>query len=185
MATIPQTTAEFDTALRALAQKAIERYPGEQGRLDRGLLLALNGHVTLNVGETATVRSGSDAEVGYAVAPGTCTCPDFRSAPDGRCKHRWAANLVRKAQRHLAQRTYTRLAYHATFGPWHGMAIRDEQGRVWFLGEEDDAVYELHQPDMGDLHLHGRIDIAADQRRFDLLAHTDLSQLDSRKMMID
>jgi hypothetical protein len=187
MATIPQTIAAFDTALRALAQKAIERYPGEQGRLERGLILALNGHVTLNVDGTATVRSGSDAEVGYAVAPGTCNCPDFRSAPDGRCKHRWAANLVRKAQKHLTQctqRTSPRIAYHAWYKEVHGMAIRDEHGVVWFLSDGAHPL-TLTTADIPDLFLSGRIDIAADQRRLDLLAHTDLSQLDSRKMVID
>jgi hypothetical protein len=186
MATIPQTqtqtTAQFDSALRALATRATARYPGEQARIERGLLLALNGHVTLHDDGAATVRSGSDAEVGYTVKQGTCDCPDFHRAPDGRCKHRWAVSLVRKAQKSLAQRPSTRLAYHATFGTWYGQAIRDEHGRVWFVGDEDDAVYELHQADMVDLHLHGRIDLAADQRRLDLLARTDLSQLDSRKM---
>lgn len=98
MATIPETltTVQFDHALRTLAAQAAARYAGEQARLDRGLVLALNGHVTLHADGTASVRSGRDAEVVYTVN-GHCDCPDASRAPDGRCKHRWAKCLVKRA----------------------------------------------------------------------------------------
>ena len=40
---------QFDTTLRQLAAQATTRYAGEKARIDRGLVLALNGHVTRNV----------------------------------------------------------------------------------------------------------------------------------------
>jgi hypothetical protein len=40
------TSVQFDTALRSLAAQATTRYAGEKARIDRGLVLALNGHVT-------------------------------------------------------------------------------------------------------------------------------------------
>ncbi len=171
--------AHFDDTLRSLATQATARYPGEQARIERGLLLALNGHVTLHADGTATVQSGSDAEVRYEVN-GHCDCPDAARAPDGRCKHRWAKALVKRAS---LPKTYTRIAYYACLPTGHGLAIRDEQGRVWFISDED-QVTELHDADLPTLHLHGRVDLAADQRRLDLLAGTDLSQLDSQHMTI-
>jgi hypothetical protein len=158
-----QTVDQFDDALRALAAKATERYPGEQGRIDRGLLLALNGHVTLNFDETATVRSGSDAEVGYTVVHSRCDCPDFTRAPDGRCKHRYSVALVKKAQAQRAPQPAKRIAYHATYKGTHGQAIRDEAGYVWFISD-DDAVTALTDSDRPNIQLHGRVDIAATQR---------------------
>jgi hypothetical protein len=115
--TVPQTTIEYtekfrqalqrDTTLRQLAAQATARYAGEKARIDRGLGLALNGHVTLNEDGSAEVLSGSGAEVVYHVAHGTCDCPDFARAPDGRCKHRWAACLVKKATKAMAHYTTT------------------------------------------------------------------------------
>jgi hypothetical protein len=94
-----------DTTLRQLAAQATTRYAGEKARIDRGLVLALNGHVTINADGSADVLSGSGAEVAYHVAHGTCDCPDFERAPDGRCKHRYAVCLVKKATK--AQAYYT------------------------------------------------------------------------------
>ena len=99
MATIPATLTpvQFDAALRTLAAAARTRYAGEAARLDRRLCLALNGHVTLHEGGTARVRNGSDSEIVYTVN-GHCDCPDAQRAPEGRCKHRWAKCLVKRAQ---------------------------------------------------------------------------------------
>jgi hypothetical protein len=173
--------AQFDDTLRALATQATARYAGEQARIERGLLLALNGHVILHADGTATVRSGRDAEVGYTVQQGQCECPDFPRAPDGRCKHVWGRCLARKAHKQMTAATHARIAYHATYKNRYGMAIRDEQGAVWFVGELE-VMTRLRDADIPHLHLHGRVDLAADQRRLDLVARTDLSQLDSRKM---
>ena len=79
-----------DIALKQAAACARERYPGENGRIDRGLLLALNDAVQLGFQGTATVQSGSDTEIFYRVNHGVCDCPDRSNAPEFRCKHRWA-----------------------------------------------------------------------------------------------
>jgi hypothetical protein len=86
-----------DTALRQAAAQARTRYAGEAARIDRALVIALNGGVTLHEGGTASVQSCSDTEVVYAVADGVCDCPDFPRAPAGRCKHRFAVCLVQEA----------------------------------------------------------------------------------------
>lgn len=115
--TVPQMTTEYteklrqalqrDTTLRTLAAQATARYAGEKGRIDRALVLALNGHVTVNADGSADVLSGSGAEVAYHVAHGTCDCPDFQRAPDGRCKHRFSVCLVKKALKAMAHYTTT------------------------------------------------------------------------------
>jgi len=156
------TITQFDTDLRALAEKATTRYPGEQARIERGLLLALNGHVELLPDGTATVRSGKDAEVVYRVTRHSCDCADVVRAPDGRCKHRWSVALVKKA---LPRRT--RIAYHATYKGAHGQAIRDEYGHVWFHGD-DDTMTRLYDGDRPHLQLHGRVDVAAEAAVADL-----------------
>jgi hypothetical protein len=94
-----------DTTLRQLAAKARMRYAGEAARIDRGLIIALNGGVTLHQDGTASVQSCSNAEVVYHVAHGACNCPDFQRAPEGRCKHRYSVCLVKKAQQ--ASQYYT------------------------------------------------------------------------------
>jgi hypothetical protein len=109
MATIPQTltTVQFDTALRTLADQARTRYAGEAARIDRALVIALNGGVTLHADGTASVQSCSNADVVYHVAAGICDCPDFARAPGGRCKHRFSVCLVKKAQKAAAYYTTT------------------------------------------------------------------------------
>ncbi len=170
--------ADFDTALRTLAAQATTRYPGEQARIDKALLLALQGQVTLHTDGTATVQSGSNATMRYTVRQGACECYDFSHAPDGRCKHVWSRCLVRKAQKLVPIPTTTRVAFHATYKGTHGQAIRDEQGRVWFLSD-DDALVELFDADRPNLQLHGRIDVAAFQRRLDLMHGTDLTRMET------
>jgi hypothetical protein len=173
----PTQTVEFDTALRTLAAQATTRYPDEQARIDRGLVLALNGHVTLHTDGTATVQSGTNGEGQYRVGHGICDCPDAGRAPH--CKHAWARCLVRKARK-LAQPP-TRIAYHATLKGTHGQAMRDEQGRVWFQGD-DERLVELFDADCPNLQLHGRVDLRADARRLDWEAGTDLARLDALRM---
>src|SRR6266705_152326 len=77
MQTIPETTTtvNFDAALRLGAAQATCRYAGEAARIDRGLVLALNGHVTLQPDGTALVTSAKDTEIVYTVN-GHCDCPD-------------------------------------------------------------------------------------------------------------
>jgi len=103
MQTIPETTTtvNFDAALRLGAAQATCRYAGEAARIDRGLVLALNGHVTLQPDGTALVTSAKDTEIVYTVN-GHCDCPDAARAPEGRCKHRWAKCLTKRAISRLA-----------------------------------------------------------------------------------
>jgi hypothetical protein len=113
---VAQTTTEYteklrqalqrDTTLRQLAAQATTRYAGEKARIDRGLVLALNDHVTLHADGTASVQSGTDAEIVYTVN-GHCDCPDVARAPEGRCKHRWAKCLVKRAHQAAAYYTST------------------------------------------------------------------------------
>jgi hypothetical protein len=176
-------TIQFDDALRTLAAQATTRYPDDQARIERGLLLALNGQVTLHADGTATVQSGSNAEVRYTVRQGQCECADSVRAPSGRCKHVWSRCLVRKAQKLVPIPTTTRIAYHATYKGIHGQAIRDEQGRVWFLSDED-ALVELFDADRPNLQLHGRMDIAAFQHRLDLMHGTDLTRMETATLAV-
>lgn len=134
MQTIPEShaTVQFDTALRTLAAQARTRYPGEAGRLDRGLCLALNGAVTLHEGGSADVQSASDPEIVYHVN-GHCDCPDAQRAPEGRCKHRWAKCLVKKA---TAQGERYFATYYDPTGEGHqGIATRTGSG--WLFVAED------------------------------------------------
>jgi hypothetical protein len=156
-----QTVVQFDDALRALAARATERYPGEVRRIEKALLIALNGGVTLFPDGTADVKSQTDAEIIYRVQQAQCDCPDFRRTPH--CKHVWARCLVRKAQKMATPKGIKRIAYHATYKGVHGQAIRDEAGIVWFISD-DDAVTSLTDSDRPHTQLHGRVDIAAGQR---------------------
>src|SRR5712691_7930838 len=99
MTTIAQSPApvQFDAALRTLAAQAATRYAGEQLRISKGLVIALNHGATLQADGTALVQSQSEPEIVYTVN-GHCDCPDAtHGAPDGRCKHRWAKTLTVRA----------------------------------------------------------------------------------------
>lgn len=91
------TDAERDAALRTLAAQATTRYAGEQLRISKGLVIALNGGVTLQADGLALVTSQTDGEVVYTVN-GSCECQDAaHGATEGRCKHRWAKTLTVRA----------------------------------------------------------------------------------------
>jgi hypothetical protein len=66
------------------------------GRQERALKLALDGHVTHRYARTFSVRS-EDGKHAYLVnlERGYCTCPDFDKG--NVCKHRLAAYLVEQA----------------------------------------------------------------------------------------
>ena len=123
---------QFDTTLRTLAVQATARYAGEHARIDRGLVLALNGHVTVNADGSSNVLSGSGAEVAYHVAHGACDCPDFTRAPDGRCKHRWAACLVKKATKAMA--------YYTSTTPAQGLVLGGHKATADAKRAEDEAA---------------------------------------------
>ena len=128
MTTIPESTAtvQFDTALRTLAAQARTRYAGEHARIDRGFVIALNHGVTLHADGTADVQSASDPEIVYHVAHGTCDCPDYQRAPDGRCKHRWSVCLTKKATKATAapQTPDAAQTYYATYTEPTGLVLQ-------------------------------------------------------------
>ena len=110
MTTIAATTihSNLDDHLYTLAAQARTRYAGEHARIDRGLVLALNGAVAIREADgAALVQSATDPEIAYEVHQGHCDCPDFERAPAGRCKHRWAVCLVKKATTAAAYYTST------------------------------------------------------------------------------
>lgn len=163
------TITQFDTDLRALAERASAKYPADAKRIAKALLLALNGHVTVNADGTCAVTSQADPEVVYRVAHGTCDCPDAVQHPEAACKHRYAAAMVKRA-------ACPRVAYHATYKGEPGQAIRDEQMRVWFQSDTTDQVTRLYDHDRANLQLHGRVDLAAAQSVADL-AHATLQAI--------
>jgi hypothetical protein len=142
LATLRQAL-QRDTALRQMADRARTRYAGEAARIDRGLVIALNGGVTLHPDGTASVQSSSNAEVVYTVN-GQCDCPDAARAPEGRCKHAFAKALVKKATALVAEQQAAQ-TYYATYdGPDAGWHPGQMQGRAryipgsgWFFTAED------------------------------------------------
>lgn len=175
MTTLAQTvtTVQFDTALRQMADRARTRYAGEAARIDRGLVIALNGGVTLHRDGTASVQSCSNAEVVYHVKHGTCDCPDFSRAPEGRCKHRYAVCLVKKAQAQV-EREQAAQTYYATYTTPDGEVLQGTArwipqhtapwlpGDGWLFVAETDEAYFTGRAYA--LVLGGRVDILDAQR---------------------
>lgn len=144
MRTVAEITA-FDNALRAAAARACTRYAGEAARIERGLVLALNGAVTLHADGTASVQSASDTEIVYTVN-GHCDCPDAARAPEGRCKHRWAKVLVKKAQAALDARPRYYATYYAPDGTAHpGIATATEMGWLFIGDAREEPLYAAPQ----------------------------------------
>src|SRR5262245_49186963 len=164
MTTIPHptTTVQFDAALRGLAERARTRYAGEAGRLDRGLVIALNGGVSLKADGTALVSSTRDDEVFYIVRDGQCDCPDHGRAPGCRCKHRFAVFLVKRATQQVAQQA---VRYFATYTDPAGEAhqgIATQTGQGWLFVSED-GLEPLFASSRS-LVFEGRCDIANAKR---------------------
>lgn len=55
----------------------------------------------------------------------------------------------------------TTVAYHATFRNVHGVAMRASDGTVHFRADSTGLWTQLYDQDAADLHLHGRVDLAA------------------------
>lgn len=62
----------------------------------------------------------------------------------------------------MAKQYDTIILYHAHFQQVYGTALRDHQGAVWFVAQGDRVPTLLHNVDVPDLDLHGRMDLAAE-----------------------
>jgi hypothetical protein len=90
--------AAWREAVAAIAEKAHEKLPECNGRIDEAVALALAGDVALQADGTARVASQSNGSTAYQIVNGHCDCPDFAKAPHNLCKHRLSAAIARRAQ---------------------------------------------------------------------------------------
>ena len=116
-----------------------------------------------------SVQSGTDAEVVYTVN-GHCDCPDVARAPEGRCKHRWAKCLVKRATAEVNAQQPQVPTYYASYYTADGVCFqgtaRPRVGLGWiFHSAEED--FTLHCADAQNLVLGGRVDILEAQRAAD------------------
>lgn len=141
MTTLPQTTFSaqhtlvFDAALRD-ARTQLPR-TADATRADRGLVLALNGHVTLYRPTMAYVTSERDPEVWYQVTRWDCDCPDSvrrRTHADPQaapgtvfCKHQFAVCLLAMAHLNLQIKGYV----PAVPEVWYPAVAMGESGLHW------------------------------------------------------
>jgi hypothetical protein len=151
-------------ALSDAAACAIAKYPAEFLRIERGLDLALQGHVALLADQhIAIVRSQTRPGVEYSVN-GQCSCHDFSRAPGGKCKHRYAYWFMRRAHELLADTYYARIDTPAT--TLYGTARKQTDDTWRFRSEQGtEIVYDADSPA---LVLGGNIGIGAGQEREDL-----------------
>ena len=86
----------FRCAISQATEAARKRFPHSNDRIERAYALVTEGKVVLHPqSKTATVTS-SDGTKAYTVN-GHCDCPDAPRAPEGVCKHKLAALILRKA----------------------------------------------------------------------------------------
>ena len=179
MNTIPEAaaTVNFDAALRTLTAQSTTRYPGEQARIDRGLVIALNGGVTLCPDGTTRVQSQRDAEMIYEIRNGRCDCPDAERAPEARCKHQWSLCFTYRAISLLAANVATPrrttcepapVRWYATYirhdgETVHGIATHTPHG--YLFAAEDGSEYCYAST--GSLVLEGQVALAKQQRALD------------------
>ena len=93
----PILPAVLEQTARKVFESLPERLRGQlNGRQERALKLALEGHVTHKADRVYSVRS-EDGKHAYLVnlEARTCTCPDYEKG--NVCKHRLAAYLVEQA----------------------------------------------------------------------------------------
>lgn len=172
MQTIPQITniSEFDRALRCLASAATGAYPEEATRITRGLAIAsAQGVGFCQDGSTAFVQSASTADVVYKVTS-QCECPDAARAIAGRCKHRWAKCLTKRALQAL-DHAYADGDYYAHLYEEAGILTQVEH--VLYFVSHDAQVTRV-TPDMYNyLIVLGLVPLADDQYEADLVARTE------------
>ena len=136
MTSLPHLTP-FEQAVRHSAIEAMARYDSaaDTARITRAVDLILAGHVTLLPNGEADVRSQTGH--GSYHVNGACQCPDFARAEAGRCKHRYAKAILKRAHRLLAA------AWYATYSPATGadmQGIAFAQGSDWLFIPEGQAA---------------------------------------------
>jgi hypothetical protein len=155
-----QHSLVFDAALRD-ARTQLPR-TADAKRADRGLVLALNGHVTLYSPTEAHVTSETDPEVVYQTTRWDCDCRDSvrRRAAAGPyaaprevfCKHQYAVALMAMAHVNLALKGYVpepqglprypAVATGESGCTWSGYAFETPEDGWWFdFGDGSGGFY--------------------------------------------
>ena len=94
----PARTA-FREAVEAVADRARAKLPELHTRVDKAVLLVLNGDVSINANGEGTVASQSNGHVVYAVGKGDgCSCKDHPKAVKGLCKHILSYRIFTRAR---------------------------------------------------------------------------------------
>lgn len=103
-------------ALSQALAAALIAYPADCDVILRGYNMALQGRVTLGAEGIHQVESDSHPGEYYTVN-GACTCRAYPKAPEGRCKHRWAVALLKRAET-LAMPVRPPRSSRTGYGPW-------------------------------------------------------------------
>ena len=94
----PAKTA-FREAVEAVADRARAKLPELNTRVDKAVLLVLNGDVSINANGEGTVASQSNGHSVYAVGKGEfCSCLDHPKAVKGLCKHILSYHIFTRAR---------------------------------------------------------------------------------------
>jgi hypothetical protein len=132
----------IELALVICSKRAKDAFEDERARIERGLELCLTDKVQLFVDGTATVASQVRENVVYTVHH-YCQCFDAQRAPGGRCKHRWARSLLRKAIREVKSEAYNTwyAQYEAPNGAFTMGTARITPKGWLFMPEEGEPLY--------------------------------------------
>lgn len=166
METTPQNHP-FKTALDLAVHAAIEKYPGDAKRIERGAELVWRGHVELLPDRhIAIVRSGSNDATLYEVN-GHCQCIAWKRCPGNRCSHRWAKTLLNRLAR-----------------MWFAVYDDGQEQTPGIMYPKDGILY-FHADDATDKPVYstsafvrlGRCDIAVDTIRDEFTAYQQWRQV--------
>lgn len=153
----------FDIALCKATVLALTAYPADKKRITRGTQLVRNGHVTFeDNGHTALVRSGSNDDVVYH-SNGSCECIGFTYAKDGRCSHRYAKSLLRKAL--TLYEGMIGNTWYATYADMYGVACKEDDNYVFFGDNGEEKIVAWNNPS---LMLFGNCALADTQKSHDM-----------------
>jgi hypothetical protein len=96
----------WHSAIRQVALNAQEKLPNCASRIAAAVKIVANGDVEIKDDGTASVRSQQGGKTTYHVANGGCSCPDYRKAFEGWCKHRIAHAIYRRAKALVTQKLH-------------------------------------------------------------------------------